>query len=198
MVEWTERISKYRNALILAIILMFVLLIGFYVLAVQPVRTEDHAQQEEISLVTEENARMQEKIASLNAAAQENAANGVMDQALPAVENTEQIIRDFKTISEKTSISLKDVQFTIPTMNHIRIAKGDEKSPFPSVKEVNMTATIQGNLTQIRAWMDELQKLPRLLVVDSFTFEKPYEVSPPGSIIDANVSFTAYYQPNTK
>lgn len=191
-----EMIQKYRTVLLPAAVLLFLLLFAFYMLAVQPASNEAASQQEEITTLEQGNDLMQNRVNELKGSSEESPEMEAIREYLPASENTEQLILDFTRINQKASVILQDVQFTLPESNLIRTSSSKDKSPFPTVREVKMTATLEGNYDQIKTWMSELQKLKRLIAIDSFNFQRPYETKAPGSIIKATVSFTAYYDPS--
>ncbi|USB33686.1 type II secretion system protein GspM [Paenibacillus sp. YPG26] len=191
-----EIVRKYRTVLLPAAVLLFLLLFAFYMLAVQPVVKEAAAQQEEISTLEQDNGLMQNRVNELKGNNEDSPEMAAIREYLPASENTEQLILDFAQINRKAAVILQDVQFTLPESNLIRSSSSKDKSPFPTVREVKMTATLEGNYSQIKLWMSELQKLKRLIAIDSFNFQRPYETQAPGSVIKATVSFTAYYDPS--
>lgn len=191
-----EMIQKHRNLLLPVAVLLFLLLFAFYMLAVRPAANEASSQQEEITALEQENSLMQKKVSELKGSGENTPEMEKIREYLPSSENTEQLILDFTQLNQKASVLLRDVQFTLPESNLIRTTLSKDKSPFPTVREVKMNATLEGNYTQIKTWMSELQKLKRLIAIDSFNFQKPYETQAPGSIIKATVSFTAYYDPS--
>jgi type IV pilus assembly protein PilO len=68
---------------------------------------------------------------------------------------------------------------------------------YPTVKQLNMTAVVEGDYAGVNSWLLALQSLPRIVNVDSFTFQRSSAggdgQGSPG-IITANVSFTAYFE----
>lgn len=80
--------------------------------------------------------------------------------------------------------------------NPIQQMTGSAEVSFPTVKQIKMTAVVEGTYSGIRQWMDELQALPRIVNVDSFNFQQSYEDRTKNnteSILTANVAFTAYF-----
>lgn len=81
--------------------------------------------------------------------------------------------------------------------NPIQQMTGSAEVSFPTVKQIKMTAVVEGTYSGIRQWMDELQALPRIVNVDSFNFQQSYEDRTKNnteSILTANVAFTAYFE----
>jgi type IV pilus assembly protein PilO len=60
-----------------------------------------------------------------------------------------------------------------------------------------MTAIVEGDYASVRNWLTALQLMPRIINVDSFSFQQSGESAEngeAGSIITANITFTAYYE----
>lgn len=107
------------------------------------------------------------------------------------------MIDDLRAVGMSSQARLKDVSFILDEANPIQQMTGSAEVLFPTVKQVKMTAVVEGTYTSIRQWMDELQILARIVNVDSFNFQQSYEErskDSPESILTANVAFTAYYE----
>ena len=193
-----EQINKYRSGIVLGVLVLFLILFAFFMLGVEPSNHKIMLQQNEISQLEQQNALIQNKINELKA------NSGTMDSeqaaalaALPSGDSSEQIIRDLQAISTSAKAKLKDIGFTLSDTNQIGSMLGEPGPEYPTIKEIQMTGVVQGNYQQIHDWLSQLNSLPRLIKVDSFSFQLPYEqrsAGNPGSILTANVAFTAYYQ----
>ncbi|WP_136607110.1 type 4a pilus biogenesis protein PilO [Paenibacillus dokdonensis] len=107
--------------------------------------------------------------------------------------NAQQLVLQLKKIQDKSFAKLTDIEFQLQESNQIALMTGKKPEDYSSVKEVKMKAVVEGGYNEIHAWMNQLQAAPRLVTIDSFSFQQPYEQRNPGSILTANISFTAYY-----
>ncbi|WP_375104183.1 type 4a pilus biogenesis protein PilO [Paenibacillus sp. RS8] len=193
-----EQFNKYRSPIVLGVLILFLVLFAFYMLGVQPTNKEISAQNAEISQLEKEAEILQAKINELKS----NAASVDSEQqellvALPKGDESEGLIIDLWGVSTSSEARLRDVSFILDEANPIQQMTGSAEVLFPTVKQIKMTAVIEGTYTGIRQWMEELQKLPRIVNVDSFNFQQSYEersANTPESILTANVAFTAFYE----
>ncbi|AIQ38179.1 type 4a pilus biogenesis protein PilO [Paenibacillus sp. FSL R5-0345] len=193
-----EQFNKYRSPIVLGVLILFLMLFAFYMLGVQPTNKEISAQNAEISQLEKEAEVLQAKINELKS----NAASVDSEQqellaALPKGDESEGLIVDLRGVSTSSEARLRDVSFILDEANPIQQMTGSAEVLFPTVKQIKMTAVIEGTYTGIRQWMEELQKLPRIVNVDSFNFQQSYEErseNTPESILTANVAFTAFYE----
>jgi type IV pilus assembly protein PilO len=189
-----ELINKYRSAIMLGMVVLFLLLFAFYILGLQPTNAEIKDQEAEITRIDGLNTLIQGKVDEIKDAKDNNEAlQEEVAQSLPAGDYTNQLILDLKGIGESTYAQVRDVEFTLSEGDQAGQSSGGLGAGFENVKEVKMSARVEGGYTEIRQWMKQLQQLPRLVSIDSFSFSQPYEQRNPGSILQANVAFTAYY-----
>jgi len=191
-----EQINKYRSTIVLGVLVLFLILFAFFMLGVQPSNRTIAAQKSEIAQLEEQNALIQNKMNELKGSA-EAADQAEALAALPRGDSSEQLIRDLQAIGMASKAKLKEIGFTISDTNGIGKRNAEEAAQYPTVKEIKMTGVVEGNYQQIHDWLKELNTLPRLIQIDSFSFQLPYEqrtAGSPGSIIAANVTFTAYFE----
>jgi len=191
-----EQINKYRSTIVLGVLVLFLILFAFFMLGVQPSNRTIAAQKSEIAQLEEQNALIQNKMNELKGSA-EAADQSEALAALPRGDSSEQLIRDLQAIGMASKAKLKDIGITISDTNGIGSRSTEEAAQYPTVKEIKMTGVVEGNYQQIHDWLKELNALPRLIQIDSFSFQLPYEqrtAGNPGSIIAANVTFTAYFE----
>ncbi|MEK5399618.1 type 4a pilus biogenesis protein PilO [Paenibacillus sp. FSL K6-2859] len=193
-----EQINKYRSPIVLGVLILFLMLFAFYMLGVQPTNKEISAQNAEVSQLEEEAEILQTKINELKSSATSvDSEQQELLAALPKGDDSEGLIVDLWGVSTSSEARLKDVSFILDEANPIQQMTGSAEVLFPTVKQIKMNAVIEGTYTGIRQWMDELQKLSRIVNVDSFNFQQSYEersANSPESILTANVAFTAYYE----
>jgi type IV pilus assembly protein PilO len=193
-----EQINKYRSPIVLGVLILFLILFAFYMLGVQPTNKEISAQSSEISQLEKEAEVLQNKINELKGSGNE----GDLEQKellgeLPKGDDSEGLIVDLREVSTSSQARLKDLSFVLDEANPIQQMTGSAEVSFPTVKQIKMTAVVEGTYSGIRQWMDELQALPRIVNVDSFNFQQSYEDRTKNnteSILTANVAFTAYYE----
>lgn len=116
---------------------------------------------------------------------------------LPKGDDSEGLIVDLREVSTSSQARLKDLSFVLDEANPIQQMTGSAEVSFPTVKQIKMTAVVEGTYSGIRQWMDELQALPRIVNVDSFNFQQSYEDRTKNnteSILTANVAFIAYFE----
>lgn len=189
-----EQLSKYRSEITLGMVVLFLLLFAWYILAVQPSNEKVNVQETEMARITGMNNLIQEKVDELKEAEEgNNALQEDTADSLPEEDRTDQLILDLKSIAGSSYAQLHDVQFTLSEMIESDQPSGSKTAMLSNIKEVKMSAKLMGGYMEIRQWMKQLQQLPRLITIDSFSFSQPYEQLDPGSILTANVSFTAYY-----
>ncbi|OMD25596.1 hypothetical protein BJP48_03160 [Paenibacillus odorifer] len=193
-----EQINKYRSPIVLGVLILFLILFAFYMLGVQPTNKEISAQSSEIGQLEKEAEVLQTKINELKGSGTE----GDLEQKellgkLPKGDDSEGLIVDLREVSTSSQARLKDLSFVMDEANPIQQMTGSAEVSFPTVKQIKMTAVVEGTYSGIRQWMDELQALPRIVNVDSFNFQQSYEDRTKNnteSILTANVAFTAYFE----
>ncbi|MEK4353544.1 type 4a pilus biogenesis protein PilO [Paenibacillus sp. NPDC058367] len=193
-----EQFNKYRSPIVLGVLILFLMLFAFYMLGVQPTNKEISAQNAEIRQLEKEAEILQTKINELKSSATSlDSEQQELLAALPKGDDSEGLIDDLRAVGMSSQARLKDVSFILDEANPIQQMTGSAEVLFPTVKQVKMTAVVEGTYTSIRQWMDELQALARIVNVDSFNFQQSYEersANTPESILTANVAFTAYYE----
>lgn len=193
-----EQFNKYRSPIVLGVLILFLLLFAFFMLGVQPTNKEIAIQNSEISQLTKETEILQTKINELKSSASSvDSEQRELLLALPKGDDSEGLIDDLREVGLSSHARLKDISFVLDEANPIQQMTGSAEVQFPTVKQIKMTAVVEGTYTGIRQWMDEIQILPRIVNVDSFNFQQSYEErAQEGSenILTANVAFTAYYE----
>ncbi|KGE20438.1 type 4a pilus biogenesis protein PilO [Paenibacillus wynnii] len=191
-----EQINKYRSPIVLGVLILFLLLFAFYMLGIQPDNKKIAATKSEISQLSLENGMLQTKIDKLKTSEVKDATQEAVMIALPRGDGSEQLILDLRNIEAKSYARIKDITFNVDDVNPIQEMTGSADVMFPTVKQIKMTAVIEGGYTEIYNWITRLQLLPRIVNVDSFSFQQPenQQVQSSGGILTANISFTAYYE----
>lgn len=191
-----DLLSKNRNAVVLGMVLLFLVLLLAYLLSVNPKAKLVDERKADLDRVTSQNELIRNKIAQIKA----EQSNEAMDPSevsalLPNTDKSEQMLLDLSRISQDTLVDLESAAFTSLESNRIAAMTGNPELLFPGVRELAVSAVVSGTYKEIRSWLDELQGVERMIVVDGFSFQQPYEFGEPGSLLKANVTFTAYYLP---
>lgn len=193
-----EQFNKYRSPIVMGVLILFLMLFAFYMLGVQPTNKEISAQNAEISQLEKEAEILQTKINELKSSTTSlDSEQQELLAALPKGDDSEGLIDDLRAVGMSSQARLKDVSFILDEANPIQQMTGSAEVLFPTIKQIKMTAVVEGTYTSIRQWMEELQTLARIVNVDSFNFQQSYEErskDSPESILTANVAFTAYYE----
>jgi type IV pilus assembly protein PilO len=192
-----EQINKYRSPIILGLLILFLLLFAFFMLGLQPASREVKDQESELSQLNEQNNLLQSKIDEQKNDTSQDAEEAALLAQLPKGDNSEQLILDLRSIGSATGAKLKDISFSVSDQNPIQGTTGSSTEEYPTVKQLNMTAVVEGNYAGVSSWLLALQSLPRIVNVDSLAFQRSSaDESAQGSsgIITANVSFTTYFE----
>ncbi|WP_339220680.1 type 4a pilus biogenesis protein PilO [Paenibacillus sp. FSL H8-0332] len=193
-----EQINKYRSAIVLALLVLFLILFGFYMFAIRPVKNDIAMQDNEFSLLEQEKGILTNKINELKSEEQgTDSSEDTLLAGIPQGDDSEALILALQRIGTSSHARLKDIGFSQTESNEISPWTGIIPEAAGSLREIKMAAIVQGSYAEIKEWLKQLHDLPRILAVDSFSFQQPYEFPTrmkPGSILTANVSFTAYFE----
>lgn len=189
-----EKINRNRSVILLGMVALFLLAFAFYMFALKPSMDTGTARQSELSTLQEERNLLEYKLADLRSKSSSDDPDfQSAREALPLEADTQGLVLQLKKIQDKSFAKLTDIEFQLQDGNQIALMTGKKPEDYSSVKEVKMKAVLEGGYNEIHEWMKELQSSPRLITIDSFSFQQPYEQRNPGSILTANISFTAYY-----
>lgn len=192
-----EQVNKYRSPIVLGLLILFLLLFAFFMLGVRPANQEIKDQESELSQLNEQNTLLATKIDERQNGTSPDVEEAELLAKLPGGDGSEQLILDLRAIGSTTNARLKDIGFALGETNPIQEMTGASEVAFPTVKQLKMTAIVEGNYASVRSWLSELQLLPRIINVDALSFQQSEGAAVngnSGSIISANVSFTAYYE----
>ncbi|OWR27555.1 hypothetical protein CDO73_21705 [Saccharibacillus sp. O23] len=191
-----ERIHNNRQALILGITVLFLLLLVPYMLMIRPQTEKIETQQSEVVRLQQENEIYGRKIDELKNQGAQNLSGEEIAEKLPSEPDQEQIVTDLYKAGLATNVILSDATFASESpVAGSATAQTTEAPQDGQIRSVYVTANIQGDYTGLKNWMSALQKLPRLTSIEQFKLNKPYVYS--NSLLDATVTFTAIYLPST-
>ncbi|CAM4395994.1 type II secretion system protein GspM [Saccharibacillus endophyticus] len=189
-----ERIHNNRQALILGVAVLFLLLLVPYMLMIRPQTEKIQTQQSEVARLQQENDIFQRKIDELKSGETSELSEEEIAKKLPADPNQEQIVTDLYQVGLASDVVLSDATFAGTDPNSgTATAQTTDTATSGQINAMYVTVNIQGNYAQIKKWMTELQNLPRFTSVEQFTINKPYNFG--SSLLDATVTFTASYLP---
>ncbi len=189
-----QKILNNRQGFILGITGLFLLILAFYMLAIRPKAELWNTQDLEIVSLQQQNALLQSKIDERNQTESGSMTEENLRAALPPGPNAEQLILDIKRIGEQASVRLSDATFSYGGDSAAN-ASGSASAISQALTAnglgtVYVTVNVEGNYTQIRSWIDLLQKTERVTTVDSFSFQQS---SQPNLLLSATITFTASY-----
>lgn len=186
-----EQLTKSRPAMLLGLSLLFLILLAVYMLGVRPLSERSAEYDQNIAQMQQENNLLQQKVIELksNAASEETVI-----QAVPSADQSEQLLLSLQQVGQKSNARLTDIAFaTKNAATDTTATSPDAQSLQIPGGQLQMSAQVEGGYTEIKNWLREVQKLPRLITVDSFSFDEPYQASKATPFITAKVVFTAYY-----
>lgn len=190
-----ERIHNNRQALILGVAVLFLLLLIPYMLIIRPQTEEVAASDGEIVRLQQENDIFQRKIDELTTEETSELSDTEIARKLPTDPNQEQVVIDLYNVGLATDVVLSNATFSSENSAVGDQALQSEASTSNQVQSIYVTANIKGSYAGIKSWMSAIQDLPRLTAVEQFTLSKPYVFN--STLLEATVTFTASYLPQT-
>lgn len=190
-----QRILNNRQGIVLGITGLFLLILAFYMLAIKPKVELWNTQENEIASLNQQNALLQSKIDERDQESQDDSlTEEAIAAALPPNADAEQLILDIKQIGEQASVRLSDATFAYG--GESETMAGTPISQILNANGLNtvyVTVNVEGNYTQLRTWIDLVQKTDRVTTVDSIAFQQPAQ---PNTLLAATITFTASYLPS--
>ncbi|MCC3374610.1 type 4a pilus biogenesis protein PilO [Cohnella sp. REN36] len=190
-----EALTDKRKLIFIAVVLLFLLLLGGYLTFLQPLNASLSDQKDEIDRLNGQIRILTDKAAEKNREAG-SFSQADVQAALPLSDNTEQLLLDLQTIGRGADVELLGSTFSTAETNQLQTMFGMKTSPYPSVKELKASVVLQGKYEQLLDWIDRLQRLPRLVSVDAFSLAKPSSEADAQKPITLNLNFTVYYDPS--
>ncbi|SFT29463.1 hypothetical protein [Paenibacillus sp. BC26] len=203
-----EQLTKNRSLSVLLVAVLFLALFAIYSYLLKPSADQITDQQAEIERLNSEYNLLSKKLAEKKEASNEFSKENVQ-QALPLWDNTEQLLLDLQQIESSTGGEALTATFTPDRVDDQQNADTsasentdsttDSSTSFgPNVKQLKVSLVIKGKYADILRYIEELQKLPRLITVDSFDVAKSSSLAGDAKPISANLAFTAYFDPSYK
>ncbi|MDO7906598.1 type 4a pilus biogenesis protein PilO [Paenibacillus sp. JX-17] len=192
-----DKILKQRQVVFLGMAILFLILLVLYMFLLKPTLDAVAEQEVEIGSLEQQNETLRAKIAEFSTEDAGTGGSEAAKRAIPEGDDSKQLIVDLNQIGQRSSADLRDIQFTTVSSKEDTsgTAQSETNSQLPDgTGLIHMTGVLQGDYKQIHEWMNQLQKMPRFVSIEAFSFQQPYVQSASGSILTANVSFTAYYE----
>ncbi|WEK53393.1 MAG: type 4a pilus biogenesis protein PilO [Candidatus Cohnella colombiensis] len=188
MAQW---LNKNRQLVILGLVLLFLILMVLYVFLINPTSEEIDSKKTEIHSLEQNRTLYEKKIVQKQQAGSDFNSNEIQS-AIPLWDNTEQLLYDLTKIGEATHTEFRSISFARSENNQLQGIIGGEASQYPSIRELKASIVLDGTYIDIMNWIESMQLLPRLIVIDSFSLEKPDEskMSLPITVI---INFTTYF-----
>ncbi|SDX96413.1 hypothetical protein [Paenibacillus sp. CF384] len=202
-----EQLTKNRSLTVLLLALLFLVLFVIYTYLLKPSTDKIANQQIEIESLNNQYSLLSNKLAEKKKASDEYSKSAVQ-LALPLWDNTEQLLLDLQQIESVTGTETLTASFT-PDLEEGQSIAGensdtnegttDSINPLgPNVKKLKVASVIKGSYSNVLRYIEELQKLPRLITVDSFDVAKTGSINASSKPISANIVYTAYFDPSYK
>lgn len=186
-----------RQARVYTGIVLSILTVAFFlVFAIRPTLVTIAGLLKEIKDKKVIAEKLEDKINALNSAQIEYQRIEddlyLVDEALPTKANVSFLLRQLETLAKKNNISFDSLQFGATTL------KGKERTAKTDIKETEKRETNPkadfslagvGDYHQLKAFLDTLIRLRRLVLVDTFAFQTGKE----GERLILNIDAGAYY-----
>ncbi|NMO96668.1 type 4a pilus biogenesis protein PilO [Paenibacillus lemnae] len=193
-----ERLNRHRTPVVLVILVLFLLLLGFYMWGLKPTFTRIDEQRADMERIEGERDLLQQKVDEMKGTDSDSETERSSESlvALPHGDEADQLVLDLRSLGLKSDARLKNVDFTLTGANELNLMLGEGENAYPFIKEVKMNAEVEGTYSQISDWMIQLERLPRMIKVDSYSFQRRGGLveAPENALITANIVFTAYYE----
>lgn len=180
-----------RTLGLIGIVMLFLILLLFVVYKQMPLGDRLSEQNDEIALLRSQAEILASKKAEGDKAGAKYSDDAVQ-QALPLSDNTEQMLLDLKSVSQANGVALLNATFSASGGNQLQSMLGGEQTPYATVGELKTAVAIEGTYDRLLAWIEGLQRLPRLISVDNFAIAQPAPADM-GKSMTLNVNFTAYF-----
>ncbi|MNO57102.1 General secretion pathway protein M [compost metagenome] len=188
--------SHHRSTLLLIIAALFLVLLILFAWLYVP-------SNKELSSIQQEKEQLDRKIQSLQLIIDKKKTvkgkldEAVVQEALPLWDNTEQLVQQMRDIGKSTEATLNSASFSIIGSNDIHLLSGAEDQMYPNVKQMKIVASLEGTDQQMRSWLNQLEKLPRIIIVDSLRLNKSANSGNDDSDrLKAELTFIAYFDPD--
>lgn len=144
----------------------------FGLFALRPTLVTIASLTKEIRSKRETEQKLQTKINDLRQAqinyAQVASSVYLVNQALPTNSSLPEIIYQIEGLAQKNNLTLNSLTFMpVDIINKNPKQKSVSKT-FSPASEIGFDLTIKGNYENIKAFLDSLEKLRRIIIVDSF------------------------------
>ncbi|MEK0316904.1 type 4a pilus biogenesis protein PilO [Cohnella sp. 56] len=183
-----------RTLGLIGIVMLFLIVLLFVVYKQMPLGDRLSEQKDEIALLRNQADILANKKAEGDKAGAKYSDDAVQ-QALPLSDNTEQMLLDLKSVSQANGVALLNATFSASAGNQLQSMLGGEQTPYATVGELKTAVAIEGTYDRLLAWIEGLQRLPRLISVDNFAIAQPAPADM-GKSMTLNVNFTAYFDPS--
>ncbi|WP_211745394.1 type 4a pilus biogenesis protein PilO [Paenibacillus sp. Marseille-Q4541] len=191
-----ERMNRYRSVIVLALLLGFVLLFAFYSLGLSPALGKLDEQSRELAQIEAEKQLLQNKLDEMKGTTEGQESSDQEWDALPQSDLADQLILDVRAVTARSEATLKSIDFSLTQGNELNLMLKEQEGVYPYIHEIKMNAELEGTVSQIESWMQELEMLPRLMKVDSFNIQRRSESAGGDNnpVMTATLVFTSYYE----
>jgi Tfp pilus assembly protein PilO len=204
--------SKARKTVYGILLFASLLLLFFHYGLIRPLQQHVLMQEAEHEAVTADFQRIQAQLAEKYGQNDQQRLEELME-TLPVTPEVSQIIRDMESLERETGLLMESITFSTELVrddeenrlhfmemlrNGFSFADGKpvpEQIPLPSV---NFTVKFASSLQQFRDFLSRVEKLPRIIIVESFDFasDDPARAAnsgQAGQMINGTVTLRAVY-----
>ncbi|MBI2268001.1 MAG: type 4a pilus biogenesis protein PilO [Candidatus Blackburnbacteria bacterium] len=151
-------------------ILLTLLTISFFaIFAIRPTASTISQLFSDIQSQKEIEKKLDEKLSSLKSAqsawAKEKSTILILDQALPPEPKPDQLLRQIEALAAFRSVSLESLN-----IGKVNLLVKTEKQPTEKEQAFEIVLNLKGNYENTFAFLSDIEKLRRLVVVPSFSF----------------------------
>ncbi|WP_433945232.1 hypothetical protein [Paenibacillus sp. SN-8-1] len=113
----------------------------------------------------------------------------VVQAALPLWDNSEQFIVQLQEVGEKSGANLKNGSLNFKESNELHLQSNLKEQIYKNVQELSVNMTVAGTKQQVHDWIQKLEELPRLTIVNNL------QLSSVGASdsYTANISVSIYF-----
>ncbi|NBD25343.1 type IV pilus inner membrane component PilO [Paenibacillus glycinis] len=201
-----EQLNKNRSLMLLVLAVLFLVLFAAYMYVVKPAASEVNDQEERISTLDKQRTLLQKKLGEKQEQAAAYSGEDVQ-RALPLWDNTEHLLLDLQGIEGRSGAQTLSAAFNAAggddaSAEDEEQAEGggeetNQAAALPSgIKRLKTSAVVKGTYEQVLNYVDALQKLKRLITIDSLDIAKSSDGTGASPVIKINLAFTAYFDPS--
>ncbi|MNO34356.1 hypothetical protein D3C76_243880 [compost metagenome] len=184
--------TNKRSAAFLVIIMLFLILLVLFVLLYMPTNSELSAVKDQKNNSKNTITTLQNVLEKKEQSAKVKFDEETVQAALPLWDDTEQIIVKLKEIGLATEADLTNGGIIFMEGNEMHLLSNQTEPIYTDVQQMNISLKAEGKETEIIAWIDSLENLPRMTLIKSLRIIQKNENK---DSVTADLTLTAYLAP---